>query len=129
MAAHAQIDSQPTCMDSAETQADMNTCAGRLFRWSDRRLHRLLVALADTGVPDPLRPLSEVQVKWEHFRDAQCSWERDLYQGGSMASVVYALCLADLTERRIDELKGFLCGMGGGTCAASRIYDLKDDSK
>jgi uncharacterized protein YecT (DUF1311 family) len=128
MAAHAQIESQPACMDSAETQADMNICAGRLFRWSDGRLQRLLVALADAGLSDPLPPLSEVQVKWEHFRNAQCSWERDLYRGGSMTSMVNALCLAGLTERRIDELKGFLCGMGGGTCAESRIYDLKDDS-
>jgi uncharacterized protein YecT (DUF1311 family) len=116
-------------MDSAETQTDMNECAARLFQWSDARLQRLLVALADTTRGDPLQPLADVQIAWEHFRETQCEWELNNFQGGSMGPMAEALCLADVTERRIDELKGFLCGPGGGICPESHIYDLKDDSQ
>lgn len=126
----AQDTPQPACKDSAaETQTEMNECAGKLLRWSASRLRALLTTLADSSRTGGLPPLEDVQKRWGEFRDAQCTWESDQYRGGTMEPMVHTLCLADLTERRIDELKGLLCGPGGGTCTASRVYDLKDDTQ
>ncbi len=120
---------QPVCLDTAVTQPDMNSCAARLYQWSDERLLRLLAALRDTSRTEGFSSIAEAQSAWQSFRDAQCGWVREQYDGGSMAPMAHSLCLADLTERRIDELKGYLCGLGGGSCPASRLYDLKEGSQ
>ena len=129
VAVQAQQSPRPVCMDTASTQLGMNACAAQVLHWSEDRLRTLLAALADTSQTDGLTPLTSAQTAWQSFRDAQCAWSRDQFQGGTIAPMVHTLCLADLTERRIDELKGFLCAPGGGTCAASREYDVKADSQ
>ena len=106
----------------------MNKCADLLVHWSEARLRNLLSTLADSSQGNGLTSIATAQAGWERFREAQCGWEKDQYDGGSMAPMVYALCLANVTERRLDELKGFLCGPGGGTCAAAGKYDLKEES-
>ena len=115
---------RPAC-DTLFLQGDMNDCAAKSAQWSEHRLALLLAELSDTLKTDGIASLGGVQAKWQAFREAQCSWERDNFDGGTMAPLAYSSCLAGVTEDRIAELKGFLCTKGGGDCVASRRYDLE----
>ena len=39
------------------------------------------------------------------YRDANCEFVADQYKGGSMRPMIAAICLADVTNARVNELK------------------------
>lgn len=49
--------------------------------------------------------LTKTQRLWIRYRDANCSAERDLYEGGTAKYPVYFACLESLTSERIRELQ------------------------
>lgn len=49
--------------------------------------------------------LIKAQSLWIQYRDANCSAERDLYQGGTASSAVYYACLESMTRARTQELQ------------------------
>jgi uncharacterized protein YecT (DUF1311 family) len=49
--------------------------------------------------------LTKTQRLWILYRDANCSRERDLYEGGTAKYAVYFACLESLTRGRIRELQ------------------------
>jgi uncharacterized protein YecT (DUF1311 family) len=62
---------------------------------------RIQTVVAD----DELSKLKEAQRLWVQFRDANCSAEHELYEGGSAASMVKLACLEAMTRHRTEELK------------------------
>jgi uncharacterized protein YecT (DUF1311 family) len=61
------------------------------------RIHQILS-------PAEQRQLQAAQRLWIQFRDANCAAERDLYGGGSAASMAYQACIAADTRQRTAEL-------------------------
>ena len=49
--------------------------------------------------------LTKTQRLWIRYRDANCSAERDLYEGGTAKYAVYFACLESLTRGRIRDLQ------------------------
>jgi uncharacterized protein YecT (DUF1311 family) len=49
--------------------------------------------------------LTKTQRLWIQYRDANCSAERDLYEGGTAKYPVYFACLESLTRGRTRELQ------------------------
>lgn len=95
----------PPCTD-AQSQAEMNICAGNEYKKADAELnqtYRQLVAMLD----DAEKPqLKDVENAWIKYRDANCNFVADQYKGGSIRPMIYGLCLADVTRNRTSELKG-----------------------
>ena len=92
------------CSD-ANTQAEMNICAGKEYKTADASLNRVyqqLVAMLDTAEKDQLK---EAQTAWIKYRDANCDFVGDQYKGGSIRPMIYGLCLADVTRNRTTELR------------------------
>jgi uncharacterized protein YecT (DUF1311 family) len=92
------------CSD-ANTQAEMNICAGKEYKTADATLNRVyqqLVAMLETEEKAQLR---EVQTAWIKYRDANCDFVADQYKGGSIRPMIYGLCLADVTRNRTAELR------------------------
>ena len=113
---------QEAC-DGAVTEFNLNVCAAQEAGLASAKLDSLLAALR------PMYPdtdLDEVQEAWVAYRDLQCSW--GIAGLGSVSSMAYSLCVAELTWERIQGLKLYLCELGGlsGPCARSREYDLPD---
>lgn len=107
LAAQDTQDAHPSC-DDARTQLEMNECAGRTFQMQDSVLNRVyprVVAALDSARVPLLR---EAQRQWIRVRDADCALETAELQGGSMAPMVHAFCLAYATQERIRYLRGFL---------------------
>jgi len=103
-----------------QTQQDE---AARL-KANEQKLDGLLNEL-NTSLPAiAAQQLTQNQARWASLARDECSWQRDLSGGGSMAPVVYLTCMDQRILNRIDWLKSFLCeGYGStGECAASRRY-------
>jgi uncharacterized protein YecT (DUF1311 family) len=102
----------------------MNACAAKRADDAQKRLAALLVELKSALQPRVRKGLEDVQARWAELRELDCNWERSMFEGGSVASQVYATCIATQTEQRIERLKLFLCEGAGmtGPCEASRKY-------
>lgn len=95
---------KPPCSD-ADTQTEMNICAGREYKAADATLNRVyqqLVAMLDAAEKAQLK---QAQTAWIKYRDANCEFVGDQYKGGSIRPMIYGLCLADVTQNRTVELR------------------------
>jgi uncharacterized protein YecT (DUF1311 family) len=107
---------EPDCND-AETQMDMNHCAGERFGQADAQLNRVYrdvvrqeqaadrdaVGMIDSH-PTNEEALRASQRAWLAFRDAQCEYESFEARGGSMQPMLYEDCRARMTRERIRQL-------------------------
>jgi len=71
----------------------------------DQQLHETYQGVVKVLATDEIRQLRGAQHLWLQFRDTTCNAERDMYQGGSAASMVYYACLEAETRYRIKDLK------------------------
>ncbi len=122
--AQAQGEPQVDCA-KAETQADMNICANKDYEAADTELNavykKAMAAVKDTdkelgeidanyvGAVDALK---KAQRAWIDYRDGQCELAGFEARGGSMEPMLVSGCLADLTKKRTEELKGLTQGAG-----------------
>jgi uncharacterized protein YecT (DUF1311 family) len=98
----------PQACPDAQTQAEMNRCAGATYARADTLLNQRYRQLM-TAIGAPRREsLRVAQRAWIRFRDADCAFEASAYQGGSMQPTARLLCLADRTRKRVDELTRML---------------------
>jgi uncharacterized protein YecT (DUF1311 family) len=58
-----------------------------------------------TKLPDNFPDLQKTERLWIQFRDATCTTERDFYEGGTAAPVVYEACMEEETRIRVNDLK------------------------
>ncbi|KJS09086.1 MAG: hypothetical protein VR78_16910 [Hoeflea sp. BRH_c9] len=119
VSAPASSEDLPDCIDP-QTQMEMSYCAHLDFENADKDLNALwpdVVAAArqsdeyvaeqakSMGVPTTLEALRTAQRAWITFRDAQCDYEAYEVFGGTAQPMVGSLCLARLTNERIEVLK------------------------
>ncbi|HJQ32636.1 MAG TPA: lysozyme inhibitor LprI family protein [Pyrinomonadaceae bacterium] len=104
-AAHAQKREEQSPCGDAQTQAELNMCAGRKFKEADAELNRVYNQLT-SKVEAPYRAkLKAAEVSWLKYRDDNCDYETALYEGGSMRPMVYSFCLERMTKARTAELR------------------------
>lgn len=90
---------------SAQTQAEMNDCAGKEYKSADvtlNQVYRQLVAKLDD---EEKAELKDAQNAWLKYRDANCTFVADQYKGGTIRPMIEGLCLADVTRNRTAELR------------------------
>ena len=92
------------CSD-ANTQAEMNICAGKEYKAADVTLNRVYQQLVAMLEPEEKSQLKEAQTAWIKYRDTNCDFVADQYKGGSIRPMIYGLCLAEVTSNRTSELK------------------------
>ena len=87
------------------TQADMNQCAADNYEISDKALNEVYQEVRQ-GLGDTAKAqLTTAEERWIVFRDAQCAFESSRYEGGSIAPLVQASCMEQITDNRIAELQ------------------------
>ena len=117
MASLLLVAQQPDCSDP-QNQVEMNHCAEIDFQRADAELNRIwpqMLASAREGDADINREfddrptseqvLREAQRAWITYRDRHCSYEGYEARGGSMESLLYNGCRAQLTNERIQQLQ------------------------
>ena len=102
---------------NAMTQYDMNKCASSDYNRADAKLNEVYRALMATLDSRRRQRLIEAGRAWMSYRDAHCRFETTESEGGSMHSLLYDSCLADLTKARTKELQSTLdCQLRRGKC-------------
>ena len=77
-----------------------------LNRWYGKAMDRAKSRDRDSGGDEPTAPvLKQAQRNWIAYRDESCRYEALRYQGGSIAGVVRARCLQELTARQALRLR------------------------
>jgi uncharacterized protein YecT (DUF1311 family) len=90
---------------NAVTTLDMAQCFSKAKASSDEKLTALYERVLSKLDGDDADRLAKVQRVWTEYREAKCSAERELYQGGGAAPVVYAACMEAMTRARTKELQ------------------------
>ncbi len=98
------------------TQMELNACAGAEFGAADAELNRLYKRITARLGADKA-PLVAAQRAWIAYRDAECAFVASSVAGGSIAPMIRAGCLADLTRARVEDFKKLLdCEEGDPAC-------------
>ena len=93
-----------TCMDSANSTADMVNCNAKQTKVQDDRLNRAYkTALAAQEGPRK-QQLQDVQRLWIKYRDANCAYAGSA-TGGTIDQVNGSGCVLDMTQTRAQELE------------------------
>jgi uncharacterized protein YecT (DUF1311 family) len=92
------------CAD-AVTTLDMAKCFSNAKDASDKELNSVYQQVRERLETDDVKRLTLAQRFWIQYRDANCSAERSLYNGGTAAGPVYLACLEAMTRARTTELR------------------------
>lgn len=82
------------------TQAETNDCSVNAASASDKALDAVYRKLAGILQGDERKELVEAQRAWVAAREKECTFESDLYSGGSMGPTVYAECVKRMSDQR-----------------------------
>jgi len=102
---------------AAQSQMELNAQAAADLRKSDEQLNavynKLRAKISDAGK----KSLQTAQQSWLRFRDQECEFETMGTVGGSIHSMIVAICLTRLTDQRIKDLEAQLnCKEGDLSC-------------
>ena len=87
------------------TQLEMNQCAAENYSISDKALNQVYQQVRQ-GLDDGAKArLTTAEERWIVFRDAHCNFESDRFEGGSIAPLIQASCMEQITDNRIAELQ------------------------
>jgi uncharacterized protein YecT (DUF1311 family) len=113
----------PDCLDTAQTQSELNECAGGKATQADQKLNEAYQALLKKYADKAafIARLLKAQRAWVTFRDAQLEMKFPPgEEAGSVEPMCYALYKAELTEQRSNELRQWLTGIEeGDVCCGS----------
>jgi uncharacterized protein YecT (DUF1311 family) len=104
------------CAD-AQSQTDMDVCAGQDFDKADAALNAVYKQLMAKISPDGQVSLKKAEKSWLVYRDNQCAFNTLGTAGASVNPMVRAICQTQLTEAQIAQLKAQLdCEEGDLSC-------------
>ncbi|MBI2740261.1 MAG: DUF1311 domain-containing protein [Rhodospirillales bacterium] len=100
-----------------QSQMELNAQAAADLRKSDQQLNavynKLRAKISDAGK----KSLQAAQQSWLRFRDQECEFETMGTVGGTIHSMIVAICLTRLTDQRIKDLEAQLnCKEGDLSC-------------
>lgn len=105
--------------DAARTAEEVSKCADGDLKVLDDALNKayreIERRLADDN--DAKNALVAAERAWVHFRDSECKFAAAGVDGGSVYASVVMQCTADLTAKRIADLRTYLhCEEGDLAC-------------
>lgn len=92
------------CAD-AQSQAEMNMCWGKEYKAADAKLNKTYQDFMAKLDESEKGQLKNAQLAWLKYRDSNCDFVADQYKGGTMRPMIAAICLVDVTNARVNELK------------------------
>ena len=90
---------------AAQSQAEMSMCWGKEYKAADTRLNEAFRQFMTKLNDEEKAQLKKAQLAWITYRDANCEFVADQYKGGTMRPMIAAMCLADVTNARVNELQ------------------------
>ena len=91
------------CRNAVVTVAIEN-CFDKAYKVADGELNQSYSQISKVLQPDDLQRLQVAQRLWIQFRNATCTAESNLYNGGTASAPAYSACLEELTRQRVADL-------------------------
>lgn len=94
------------CKDP-QTQTDMNICSDKTYKKADEDLnvvYKKALKILDGSDVGQIEKFKEVQRSWLEYRDLNCNYAVSGYEGGTIAPLVYATCMTELTQERTKQI-------------------------
>ena len=91
--------------DEPQTQLAMNICSGRDYQTADAELNEVYQALLSQQFGTGRAALEDAEIAWLSFRDLDCAFSKNFYEGGSIAPLIYNGCMENQTLTRTEELR------------------------
>jgi uncharacterized protein YecT (DUF1311 family) len=91
------------CVDVVVT-VDLTNCLAKARDAANAQLNATYKQLREKLNAADGQRLVAAQRLWIQYRDANCTAERGLYEGGTAASPAYLACLESMTRARTEEL-------------------------
>ena len=88
-----------------ETQQAMNQCAADNYKISDELLNQVYQQIRRGLNEGAKQQLTDAEERWITFRDTECAFESQYFEGGSIATMIQASCMEQITDNRIAELQ------------------------
>ncbi len=102
---------------NAQTQADMDQCAGQDLAKADSALNAAYQSLLAKLTPAGDTSLRTAEKSWLAYRDNQCNFETLGSAGGSIRPTLQAACRTELTQAQTARLHAQLtCQEGDLSC-------------
>ena len=95
---------------NAQTQIELNDMAYNDYMKADKELNVVYKQVMSVLGETEKVALKNAQRKWIKMKESSCEKELKEYEGGSMAPMIYHLCLEEKTKKRTKELRGMLRG-------------------
>ena len=92
----------------AQNQQELNQKADQAYKRADAELNRLWKKLQPSLSAGAKDKLITSQEQWIKFRDAEAEAKAAIFEGGSMAPMIYSNSLRATTEQRIRELRAWI---------------------
>ncbi len=92
------------CRNVAVTLA-MENCFDKAYKTADSGMNQMYSQISKVLQPDDMQRLKVAQRLWIQFRDATCTAESDLYNGGTASAPAWSACLEELTRQRTADLR------------------------
>lgn len=94
--------------NNPQTTLEMNICATQEYQAADKKLNQVYRQLQSRLSGKQKQRMTNAQLAWMKFRDANCQYERGQFACGTLAGSVGTNCLAGMTEKRTKELEEYL---------------------
>ena len=92
------------CRNVAVTVAVEN-CFEKAYKAADSHLNQTYSQISSVLPSDDVQRLKAAQRLWIEFRDATCTAESHLFNGGTASAPAYSACLEELTRQRVADLQ------------------------
>jgi uncharacterized protein YecT (DUF1311 family) len=83
----------------------MENCFDQAYKAADSKLNQKYSQISKVLQSDDLERLKVAQRLWIQFRDATCTAESHLYNGGTASAPAYSACLEEVTRLRTVDLE------------------------
>ena len=93
------------CQKTSGVTIALDNCFARTYRAADDQLNQLYKQIRQVLTPEEQQQLLAAQRLWIQFRDATCTAESDLYNGGTASAPAYSACLEEVTRLRTVDLE------------------------
>lgn len=115
---------QPNC-NNAQTQTDMNICAGMSYETADRTLNRTYQTLVPKLSTARRQKLADAQLRWIKFRDTECTFYGSEAEGGTMQPMLISGCKDQLTQQRTADFTAYFAGKSPAVSGNNKTADQR----
>lgn len=94
------------CKDP-QTQTDMNICSDLAYQKADEELnvtYKKALKILEGSDAAQIEKFKEIQRSWIKYRDLNCDYAVSNYEGGTIAPLIYATCMTELTQERTKQI-------------------------